>query len=265
MVIQYNDVSLLLNRESVAENVRHSKADILFEEDNILAMDILTADECLLGNKEQDDTILFGIIFKIVHKNKSAEVSYDFYSKSFDKSNNKVRTKTPSFEQMIYVADLNNPGMAFVMIFSQEQGSHMLDDLKEDTFIGTPVIVLEPFCNKGNSLQELPVIDSWHQLIPLKRSILHSVPQKLHSKPTNGELCWWLLHHTQPSWSGIHILNKNTVIQPSCAGIICDQQEIVNANGACRYFHKTARSEAAVLEGKPMSLELAPNVQLESF
>jgi hypothetical protein len=117
-----------LNRESVADNVRHSKADILFEEDNTLAMDILTADECLLGNKEQDDTILFGIIFKIVHKNKSAEVSYNFYSKSFEKSNNKVRTKTPSFERMIYVADLDNPGMAFVMIFSQEKGSRMLDD-----------------------------------------------------------------------------------------------------------------------------------------
>jgi hypothetical protein len=130
MVIQYNDVSLLLNRESVADNVRHSKADILFEEDNTLAMDILTADECLSGNKEQDDTILFGIIFKIVHKNKSAKVSYNFYSKSFDKSNNKVRTKTPSSKRMIYVADLNNPEMAFVMIFSREKGSRMLDDLK---------------------------------------------------------------------------------------------------------------------------------------
>jgi hypothetical protein len=92
MVIQYNDVSLLLNRKSVADNVRYSKADILFEEDNTLPMNILTADECLLGNKEQDDTILFDIIFKIVHKNKSAKVSYNFYSKSFDKSNNKVRT-----------------------------------------------------------------------------------------------------------------------------------------------------------------------------
>jgi hypothetical protein len=60
-------------------------------------MDELTADECLLGNKEQDVTILFGIIFKIVHKNKFAEVSYNFFSKSFDKSNNKVRTITPSF------------------------------------------------------------------------------------------------------------------------------------------------------------------------
>jgi hypothetical protein len=86
MVIQYNDVSLLLNRESVADNVRHSRAEILFEEDNTLAMNVLTADECLLGNKKQDDTILFGIIFKIVHKNKSAEVSYNFYSKFFTRA-----------------------------------------------------------------------------------------------------------------------------------------------------------------------------------
>jgi hypothetical protein len=75
----------------------------------------------------------------------------------------------------------------------------------------------------------------------------------------------WLLHHTQPSWSGIQVLNKNTVVQPSCAGILCDRQEILNANGACGCFHKTQRSEAAVLEEKPMSLELAPNSQLESF
>jgi hypothetical protein len=53
MVIQYNDVSLLLNRESVADNVRHSNADILFEEDSTLAMDILRADECLLGRKNK--------------------------------------------------------------------------------------------------------------------------------------------------------------------------------------------------------------------
>jgi hypothetical protein len=29
------------------------------------------------------------------------------------------------------------------MIFSQEKGSRMLDDLKEDTAIGTPVVILE--------------------------------------------------------------------------------------------------------------------------
>jgi hypothetical protein len=74
-------------------------------------MNILTADECLLGDKEQDDTMLFGIILKIVHKNKSAHANYNFYSKSFDRTNNKVRTKTPSFERIIYVADLSNHGM----------------------------------------------------------------------------------------------------------------------------------------------------------
>jgi hypothetical protein len=149
--------------------VRHSKVDILFDRENTLVMNILlTADECLLGDKEEVDTMLFGIILKIVHKNKSADANYNFFSKSFGKTNNKVRTKTPSFERMIYVADLSNPGMTFVMIFSQEKGSCMLDDLKVDTVIGTPVVIPKPFRNKGNSLQELPVIDPRQELISLK-------------------------------------------------------------------------------------------------
>jgi hypothetical protein len=42
------------------------------------------------------------------------------------------------------------------------------------------------------------------------------------------------------------ILNENTVVQPSCAGSLCDQQEILNAKDVCGYFHKTACSKAAV-------------------
>jgi hypothetical protein len=82
----------------------------------------------------------------------------------------------------------------------------MLDDRKEDTAIATLIVILEPFCNEGNSSQELPVkLNLDTQLIPFKRPIVHSIPPKLHSKPTHGELSWWLIHHTQPSWSGIHV------------------------------------------------------------
>jgi hypothetical protein len=57
MVVRYYDISLLLHKEGVTDNAHHSKADILFDEEDTLLMKVLAADECHLEDKEQDDAI----------------------------------------------------------------------------------------------------------------------------------------------------------------------------------------------------------------
>ena len=139
---------------------------LLFDRYDELKINIETAYQIWHDGNEVDNRAIFGVIFKLVHGNKNGDNNnYQFYNKGA--TGNKIKAKT-TFDRMVYVADLQSPGSAFIMIFHHDEASCILNALKEDSVIGRPIIVLELFCTKGNTLQDIPVLETVHAVIPLK-------------------------------------------------------------------------------------------------
>ena len=258
------DFADLITPENLDEENRNSNKALLFDSDDDLNVELTTAEECLSSERKIEGSIIFGIIFKLVHANKSGETTspYNFSSQGY--GNTRMKAK-PTFDRMIYVADLNNQGASFVMIFSRNEASRILDPLKEDSIIAKPVIIREPSCNKGNRMQNLPVIESRYKIIALDRAIINALPPKLYAKPSQGSVVWWLYHQTELNFSCVQMCTKNTVYQPSCSGVLCDRQATLQANGSCGCYHKAAVSEAAVLEGTPECKNIKSTSSIQTF
>jgi hypothetical protein len=129
------------------------------------------------------------------------------------------------YDRIFTFGDLNTPGKCFVIITDNvTESDFLLAHMRQSSTVGDMIALIEPE-TATKALNDMPVMSTIMPLIPL--AMLNNIPLVPLVAPQPGQQHYFSL-------KGIPIqMSCATMVNASCRGILCDQQQPPNRLVQC--------------------------------
>jgi len=202
-------------------------------------------------DQQSDNTALLGILLSVKHYSsaRSARATTRPHggSSSTGRAFNQLKfyNNNVKYDRIFTFADANTPGKCFVIITeSVKESDVLLQHMRESSAIGDFVAVIEPE-SPQSALNDMPVVGTITPLLPLERP--HNFPFVPLIQTGPGQQRHFILR-------GITVLlNRVSIEQASCKGILCDRQQPPTRHAQC----------GCMFAGKTSAITMLCNVTFE--
>lgn len=211
------------------------------------AIQYITVKECQSQSYKinPDDKAVVGILLKVLHHTASdtadKTVRFNGQSTYYQRgAARQRRTGERAYDRMLTFADVNDPGVCFVIICTTHQQTKTLLQRcsKTQEGVGNVFIIVEPDpveCFLGDSTS-VPIVECPQDFYPINNRMKNIVPQVMLAMPEADHTLYFAIHDEKIT------CKRTTLKEAICSGIFCDRQLVnVGSTQKCGCLYMSAK------------------------
>jgi hypothetical protein len=191
---------------------------------------VIASVQDILKDAYEENYIVIGILYKILHANHDKTDMTTFYSPKKQKKNYNRMFMFGSFD-----------GTCFCVIAENENRAKAMMNFCSGNSIGVgqPFVLVEPKQVPRQYLRkDMPVLEISLPFLPLQTNIIPLLSQQEIRSPNQAEeTTFFFLHNVEARFVSCEIRGKGDVEPPSCSGLLCDRKEAEKICHACGCFN----------------------------